>query len=94
MSDADLEGVVVESSDQYASTALELLFKNLEQRVTVRKALFWAFHDSLWISNRFVEELDLAAASVARLELGCWKDADTAVAIEAESSFEMGKPSA
>jgi hypothetical protein len=69
MSDADLEGVVVESSDQYASTTLKLLFENLQQRVAVRKALFWPVYDSLWISNCFVEELDLAAASVARLEL-------------------------
>jgi cytochrome bd-type quinol oxidase subunit 2 len=75
MRDTDLEGVVVESSDQYASAALELLFENLEQCVAVCQALFWVSHDSLWISNCFVEELDLAAASVARLEISRWKDA-------------------
>ena len=34
--------------------------------------------------------LDLEAASVAKLELGKWEGADTAIAVEAECIFQMG----
>src|SRR5258708_2710449 len=66
MTDADLEGVVVEPSDQCACTALVLLLENLKQRVAVCQTLFWSVHHSVRIPNCVVEKLDLTAVSVAR----------------------------
>src|SRR4051812_11205299 len=90
MTYGDLEGVVVKPSDQYTSTTLILLFKDPKQRVAVCQTRLWSHHHLLWIPNCLVKELDLETASVAHLKLGCWKDAETAVAVKAERAFQIG----
>ena len=89
MSDADLEGVIVQPSNRGNSTTMILLLEDLKQGVTICQTIIWPVHHAIRITDCVVQMLDLEAASVADLELGKCEGADTAIAVEAESNFKM-----
>ena len=68
MRNANLESVVVESSNQCSSTSVELLLQNLKQRVAVAQTLAWVAHHAQGIPDGFVQTLYLCAPVVASLE--------------------------
>lgn len=89
MADADLEGVVVEPSDQCACAALVLLLENLKQRVAVCQTLFLVC--SLLGRDPQLPCQEAGSGDGERRSLGC-RQVESAETAEAERVFQIGAP--